>query len=73
MAIFIFAFLLTRLILRPVKSIETTIEALRDDPMTEVRAKQTGPNDEFSDLVSVLNRMIDRLQNLIAAQQQLFT
>lgn len=69
-AIFIFAFLLTRLILRPVKSIETTIEALRDDPMTEVRAKQTGPNDEFSDLVSVLNRMIDRLQNLIAAQQQ---
>lgn len=69
-AIFIFAFLLTRFILRPVKSIETTIEALRDDPMTEVRAQKTGPNDEFSDLISVLNRMIDRLQNLIAAQQQ---
>lgn len=70
LATFVFAFLLTRFILRPVKSIETTIEALRDDPMTDVRAQKTGPNDEFSDLISVLNRMIDRLQNLIAAQQQ---
>ncbi|MFT9388992.1 MAG: HAMP domain-containing sensor histidine kinase [Leuconostoc sp.] len=70
LATFVFAFLLARFILRPVKSIETTIEALRDDPMTDVRAQKTGPNDEFSDLISVLNRMIDRLQNLIAAQQQ---
>ena len=70
LATFVFAFLLTRFILRPVKSIETTIEALRDDPMTDVRAQKTGPNDEFSDLISVLNRMIGRLQNLIVAQQQ---
>lgn len=69
-AVFVFSFILTRYILRPVKSIETTIEALQDDPMTSVRAKKIHANDEFSDLTTVLNRMIDRLQNLIGAQQQ---
>lgn len=68
--VFAYAFLLLRYILRPVKSIEATIEAFEDDPMTDVRAKRSGLNDEFSDLVNVLNRMIDRLQNLISAQQQ---
>ncbi|CUW19384.1 HAMP domain-containing histidine kinase [Leuconostoc gelidum subsp. gasicomitatum] len=69
-AVFIFTFIVTRYILRPVKSIETTIEAFEDDPMTIIRAEKARSNDEFSDLISVLNRMIDRLQSLIAAQQQ---
>ncbi|MGO3363965.1 MAG: histidine kinase dimerization/phospho-acceptor domain-containing protein, partial [Leuconostoc falkenbergense] len=69
-AIFMFAFLLTRLILRPVTSIESTIEAFEDDPMTDVRVSEVGANDEFSDLTQILNRTIDRLQGLIGAQQQ---
>ncbi|MFT8570803.1 MAG: HAMP domain-containing sensor histidine kinase [Leuconostoc pseudomesenteroides] len=69
-AIFIFAFLLTRLILRPVTLIESTIEAFEDDPMTDVRVSEVGANDEFSDLTRILNRTIDRLQGLIGAQQQ---
>jgi signal transduction histidine kinase len=62
--------MLTRYILRPVKSIKTTIEAFEDDPMTNVRADRANVNDEFYDLVNILNRMIDRLQSLIGAQQQ---
>lgn len=68
--IFVFAIVLARYILRPVKSIQTTIKALEDDPMTDIRASEIGANDELSDLVRVLNRMIDRLQSLISAQQQ---
>ncbi|GDZ86458.1 sensor histidine kinase [Leuconostoc citreum] len=68
--VFGFAFMLTRYILRPVKSIKTTIEAFEDDPMTNVRAVRANVNDEFYDLVNILNRMIDRLQSLIGAQQQ---
>ncbi|MGO1280282.1 MAG: histidine kinase dimerization/phospho-acceptor domain-containing protein, partial [Leuconostoc mesenteroides] len=70
LAIFIFALILTKVILRPVRLIETTIEAFEDDPMTEVRASEVGANDEFSDLTRILNRTIDRLQALISAQQQ---
>jgi len=38
--------------------------------MTNVRADRANVNDEFYDLVNILNRMIDRLQSLIGAQQQ---
>ncbi len=68
--VFLFTFVLTRYILRPVKYIKTTIEAFEDDPMTNIRANNTNSNNEFSDLINLLNRMIDRIQSLIAAQQQ---
>ncbi|GMA70235.1 hypothetical protein GCM10025879_14810 [Leuconostoc litchii] len=70
LVIFVFALILMKVILRPVKLIETTIEAFEDDPMTEVRASEVGANDEFSDLTRILNRTIDRLQALISAQQR---
>jgi signal transduction histidine kinase len=70
LAMFAFAYALAAWLLRPVQSIESTIAAFDDDPMTDVRAESGYLNDELSDLVHLVNRMIDRLQRLITAQQQ---
>ncbi|CAK8054651.1 sensor histidine kinase [Eupransor demetentiae] len=63
-------YLLTNLIIRPVKNIEKTIRAFEEEPMTDERVLDRGPRDELSDLGDILNQMIDRLQALISAQQQ---
>ena len=65
-----FSYFLVIRISKPVRSIKTTIEAFQEDPMTSQRASEGKINDELTDVVKVLNRMMDRLQGLISAQQQ---
>lgn len=69
-AVFGLAYVLSAWLLRPMASIEMTIAAFEDDPMTDIRAEAGYLNDEFYDLTRLLNRMIDRLQGFIQAQQQ---
>lgn len=69
-AILVYSFVLATWIMRPIYTIEKTVEAFEEDPLTEVRAEEGYLNDEFQDLIKMLNRMIDRLQTFINAQQQ---
>ena len=72
--IFVFAIVLARYILRPVKSIQTTIKALADDPMTDIRASEIGANDELSDLVRVIASLLEHGKhiNLVLHRHCLF-
>ncbi|CAH1852672.1 sensor histidine kinase [Convivina praedatoris] len=68
--VFLVSSWITKIIVSPVTVIEKTIQAFESDPMTPERIPKIGPDDELSDLSRILNRMIDRLQDLIGAQQQ---
>ncbi len=61
---------LSYFILRPLDSIQETIEAIRDDPTKNERVPVLKRNDELGELSALFNEMLDRMQRYIDQQSQ---
>ncbi|MFW4404021.1 HAMP domain-containing sensor histidine kinase [Lactiplantibacillus paraplantarum] len=63
-------YFLAAFLLRPMRKIKQTINAVNDDPQTDSRVPDLKRNDELSDLAVVFNDMLDQMQRYINQQQQ---
>jgi len=64
--------LLTRMLTRPIRSLQTTSERLgHGDLDARVETSVTNRDDELGDLARTINQMADRLDNLINSHKQL--
>jgi len=63
-------YFLAAFLLRPMKKITKTINAVNLDPQTDSRVPDLNRNDELSDLAVLFNDMLDQMQRYITQQQQ---
>lgn len=63
-------YFLAAFLLRPMRKIKQTINAVNDAPQTDSRVPDLKRNDELSDLAVVFNDMLDQMQRYITQQQQ---
>ncbi|MCT3296254.1 HAMP domain-containing sensor histidine kinase [Lactiplantibacillus pentosus] len=63
-------YFLAAFLLRPMRKIKQTINAVNDDPQNDSRVPDLKRNDELSDLAVVFNDMLDQMQRYITQQQQ---
>ncbi|MFB9770622.1 HAMP domain-containing sensor histidine kinase [Lactiplantibacillus modestisalitolerans] len=63
-------YFLAAFLLRPMRQITRTINAVKDDPQTDSRVPDLRRNDELSDLAVLFNDMLDQMQRYINQQQQ---
>ncbi|MFD1419500.1 HAMP domain-containing sensor histidine kinase [Lactiplantibacillus songbeiensis] len=63
-------YFLAAFLLRPMRKITQTINAVQDDPQTDSRVPALNRNDELSDLGTLFNDMLDQMQRYITQQQQ---
>ncbi|RRK09751.1 sensor histidine kinase [Lactiplantibacillus garii] len=61
---------LAAFLLRPMRKIRQTINAVNADPQTDSRVPDLKRNDELSDLAVLFNDMLDQMQRYITQQQQ---
>ena len=61
---------LSYFLLRPLTDIQETLAIVTKDPTKDVRAPETGRNDELGELSRLLNQMLDRTQRYIDQQSQ---
>ena len=66
----IFGYILSSWLLRPIKSIKKTMNALKKDPETSARVPDSKSNDELNELGIQFNEMINRMQRYIEQQRQ---
>ncbi|KRM07715.1 transmembrane histidine kinase [Liquorilactobacillus ghanensis DSM 18630] len=69
------SYFLATWLLRPIDSINETIQQInddqeQDDPIANVRVPVTDHNDELTDLSRLFNDMLDRMERYIEQQQQ---
>jgi len=68
----LFSYLLTRIITRPLKRLESHIDRLGDGELNvRLDQKLTSRRDEFGTLANTVNNMADRIQALLESRQQL--
>lgn len=63
-------YFLAAFLLRPMRQIRKTINAVNADPQTDSRVPDLKRNDELSDLAVLFNDMLDQMQRYITQQQQ---
>lgn len=63
-------YFLAAFLLRPMRKIRETINAVNADPQTDSRVPDLNRNDELSDLAILFNDMLDQMQRYITQQQQ---
>lgn len=63
-------YFLAAFLLRPMRKITQTINAVNLDPQTDSRVPDLNRNDELSDLAILFNDMLDQMQRYITQQQQ---
>ncbi|WP_338209079.1 HAMP domain-containing histidine kinase [Lactiplantibacillus paraxiangfangensis] len=63
-------YFLAAFLLRPMRQIKETINAVNADPQTDSRVPDLRRNDELSDLAVLFNDMLDQMQRYITQQQQ---
>ncbi|MEE8823943.1 signal transduction histidine-protein kinase ArlS [Lentilactobacillus sunkii] len=66
----IFAYILAQELLRPINSIQKTINEVKSDPDSDARVPAFRSNDELTDLAELLNGMLDQTKRYIDQQQQ---
>lgn len=66
----LFGYFLAAFLLRPMRKITQTINAVKDDPQTDSRVPDLNRNDELADLAMLFNDMLDQMQRYITQQQQ---
>ena len=68
--VWIFEIIISRYFINPLKNLSETIEDIKENPLTNKRAKLPKANDEIKSLTMLFNRMLDQMQRYIEQQDQ---